>query len=152
MLIEDEKHQSLRDGLLQLCVNLHPLDGPMAVIRTDPAPGFKSLVNDVTLAKYRLSVELGRAKTVNKNPVAEKAIQELETGILRQDPLCRAVTPIILSLATARLNTRIRKRGMSAREMLFQRDQFYNRQIPVEDQSLLMQQHDDRNKNHPYSR
>ena len=32
-------------------------------------------------------IELGQAKNPNKNPVAEGAVQELETELLRQEPL-----------------------------------------------------------------
>ena len=39
-LIPDEKHHTLRDGLARLCIDLRPLDGPRAVIRVDPAPGY----------------------------------------------------------------------------------------------------------------
>ena len=39
-LIDNEQHQTLRDALIRLCIPLRPLDGPMAIIRTDPASGF----------------------------------------------------------------------------------------------------------------
>ena len=48
-LLEDERHNTLRDVLIRLCVQLRPLDGPTAVIRTDPAPGFKALRDDQLL-------------------------------------------------------------------------------------------------------
>ncbi|KAJ8412433.1 hypothetical protein AAFF_G00127690 [Aldrovandia affinis] len=150
-LIEDEHRETLRDALLRLCLGLCPLDGPFAVIRTDPAPGFAALAGDEVLAKHRLVVEVGNAKNINKNPVAEKAVQELQGEILRLEPNCRAVTPLLLSVATARLNSRVRSRGLSAREMLLQRDQFSNRQLPVNDQELIMKQHSQRVTNHPYS-
>ncbi|KAJ8414133.1 hypothetical protein AAFF_G00067310 [Aldrovandia affinis] len=82
-LIEDERRETLRDALLRLCLGLCPLDGPFAVIRTDPAPGFAALAGDEVLAKHRLVVEVGNAKNINKNPVAEKAVQELQDS----DPL-----------------------------------------------------------------
>lgn len=151
MILDDERRDSLREGLIRLCIELHPLDGPFALVRTDPAPGFKALVDDDILAKYRLSIDIGNAKNPNKNPVAEKAIQELEDEILRLDPGCRGVSPLLLSLATARLNTRIRGRGLSSREMWTQRDQFFNRQIPVEDHNLILRQNATRLANHPHS-
>ncbi|KAJ8377293.1 hypothetical protein AAFF_G00261420 [Aldrovandia affinis] len=150
-LIEDERRETLTDALLRLCLGLCPLDGPFAVIRTDPAPGFAALAGDEVLAKHRLVVEVGNAKNINKNPVAEKAVQELQGEILRLEPNCRAVTPLLLSVATARLNSHVRSRGLSAREMLLQRDQFSNRQLPVNDQELIMKQHSQRVTNHPYS-
>jgi hypothetical protein len=134
-LLEDERKDTLRDALVQLCVELRPLDGPRAVVRTDPAPGFAALLKEDLLHHHRISVKVGRAKKTNKNTVAERAIQELEEEILRQDPMCHAVSPLMLSVATARLNSRIRSRGLSSREMLMQRDQFLNVQIPVDDQN-----------------
>ena len=83
-LIDDERRDTLRDSLVKLCIGLRPLDGPPAVIRTDPAPGFAALVKDALLSTYRLTIELGRVKNVNKNPVAEKAVCELEHELLHQ--------------------------------------------------------------------
>ena len=36
--LEDERHQTLRDAIVKLCLELRPMYGPSAVIRTDPAP------------------------------------------------------------------------------------------------------------------
>ena len=60
--LEDERHQTLRDAIVKLCLELRPMDGPPAVIRTDPAPGFKALVDDPFLKKHRITIELGLAK------------------------------------------------------------------------------------------
>lgn len=150
-LIESERHLDLRDAIIQLLAEVHPLDGPFAVIRTDPASGFKALVSDQLLARHRLSIELGRVKNPNKNPVAERAIQELEDEALRSNLSNSALTPLSLSLITARLNTRIRSRGLSSREMWTQRDQFSNNQLPVADHELILSQQELRQKNHIYS-
>ena len=147
-LIDDERRDTLRDSLVKLCIGLRPLDGPPAVIRTDPAPGFAALVKDALLSTYRLTIELGRVKNVNKNPVAEKAVCELEHELLHQQPTGGAVTQLVLSIATANLNTRIRNRGFSARELWTQRDQFTNEQLPLTDYDLIRQQHSLRNANH----
>ena len=122
LFLKDECHPTLREALIQLCIYMRPLDGPQAVIRTDPAAGFKSLVNDKLLQQHRITIELGHAKNPNKNPVAERAIQELESELLRQDPSGGADSSLTLALATATLNSRIRSRGLSAREMWTQRD------------------------------
>lgn len=150
-LIENERMETLRDSIIRLCIELCPLDGPDAVVRVDPAPGLQALVNDPLLKKHRITVEIGRIKNKNKNPVAEKANQELEVELLKQDPLGRYVSPRDLALATAQLNCRIRARGLSAREMLTQRDQFSNSQIPVVDRDLIMQQNTTRHANHQHS-
>ena len=77
-IVDSEKRDCLREALIMLCSDLQPLEGPYAVIRTDAAPGFVSLVGDALLQKYHFSIEIGRVKKINKNPVAERAIQELE--------------------------------------------------------------------------
>ena len=132
-------------------MELRPMDGPKAVIRVDPAPGFVALVDDKALSDLHIQVEIGRVKNVNKNPVAERAIVELECQILKQEPGDGSVSQLNLAKATARLNSRIRGRGLSAREMLLQRSQFTNEQIPMSDLDLIDQQHAQRTINHPHS-
>ena len=80
LLLEDERRLTLRDALIRLCIPLRPLGGPPAVIRTDPAPGFRAIVGDELLSHHRLTVELGRVKNHNKNPVAEKGHSRTSTG------------------------------------------------------------------------
>ena len=153
-LLESEKSEALRDALICLCVHLRPMDGPPAIIRTDPAPGFVSLREDELLHQHRIGIEVGRVKNPNKNPVAERAVQELEEELLRHtgpDPSEQYITPRRLAVATASLNARIRSRGLSAREMWSQRDQFTNDQIPITDHDLIMKQHQERKKNHEHS-
>lgn len=45
--------QTLRENLRLFCMDLHPLDGPKAVIRDDAAPGFLALREDALLDLYR---------------------------------------------------------------------------------------------------
>ena len=151
LILEDERHHTLRDAIIRLCIQLRPLDGPPAIIRTDPAPGFKALVNDQLLQRHRIILEIGNPKNPNKNPVAERAVQELETEILRIEPLGGAVTEVTLAVSTANLNSRIRSRGLSSREMWCQRDQFSNCQLPMSDHDLIARQHNQRLTNHPHS-
>lgn len=80
-LIDDKRKETLRDALTRFCVG------------TDPALGFAALAGDMGLTAHRLVVQVGNAKNVNKNPVVEKAIQEIQGEILRLEPNCRAVTP-----------------------------------------------------------
>ena len=51
-------------------------------LRVDPAPGFRALIDDPMLRKYRIQVEVGWIKNPNHKPVAEKAIQELESELV----------------------------------------------------------------------
>ena len=62
-LLEDERHNTLRDALIRLCVQLRPLDGPTAVVRTNPAPGFKALRDDQLLKHHRITLRSATPKT-----------------------------------------------------------------------------------------
>ena len=87
--LENETHETLRDGLLKLAVELHPLDEPCAVIRVDPAPGFMALGDDSTLKKFCITLDIGRVTNPNKNP----AILEIEEELLKQKPGDGPLTP-----------------------------------------------------------
>ena len=150
-IIPNEQASSLREALLLLCIPIRPMDGPQAVVRVDYATGFVSLKEDDQLASYGIVLDIGRVKNKNKNPVAERAVQEMENELLKQDPTGGSVDQIRLASATSRLNARIRSRGLSSREMLLQRDQFSNQQIPVCDRELIIKQHEAKLKNHPHS-
>ena len=60
-LLEDEQHNTLRDVLIRLCVQMRPLDGPSAIIRNDPASGFNALTEDLLLKHHRITIEIGNA-------------------------------------------------------------------------------------------
>ena len=150
LFLENECHQTLCDALIRLCLEMCPMNGPPAVIRTDPAPGFKALVNTL-LKKHRITIELGQGKNPNKNAIAERAVQELETELLRREPLGGAVSPFTLAVATSTLNECIRSCGLSSREIGTQRDQFSNKQLPLAEEHLIALQHEQRLSNHPHS-
>ncbi len=150
-IIPDEKSITLRDNLARLCVALRPVSGPPATVRVDPAPGFVSLKEDSALQQLGISVEIGRIKNVNKNPVAEKAISELEEELIRQTPGGGPVTQLGLAITISRLNSRLRRDGVSAHELWTQRNQFTQEQLPLEDREIILNQHQTRQRNHPYS-
>lgn len=150
-LIDNEKHETLRDALARLVMELHPLDGPIAIVRVDPAPGFVALKDDSLLQQLRIGIEIGRIKNINKNPVAERAIQELEEELLQKEPGGGAVTQLDLSIAIARLNARIRFSGVSSRELWTQRSQFTHEQIPISDREVILEQYNCRTQNHSSS-
>ena len=97
------------------------------------------------------SIELGRAKNCNKNPVAEKAVQEVISELLCHDPLGGPVSQVTLAAATANLNSRIHSLCLAAREMWTQQDQFSNQQMPFEDHDIIVKQNQQRVANHPHS-
>ena len=117
----------------------------------DPAPGFIALKHDDTLKQLGITLDIGRVKNINKNPVAEKAIAVIEEELLRQVPNNGPVTNLSLSIAIARLNSRLRRHGISAHELWTQRNQFTHDQLPISDRNIIINQHKQRQKNHPYS-
>ena len=100
-----------------------------------------ALRNDETLKSLRLSLELGCVKNPNKNPVVEKAILELEEELLKQELTGGPVSELGFVLAVARLNSRIRYSGLSARELWTQQSQFAHEQLPISDRENFLHQH-----------
>jgi hypothetical protein len=86
---------------------MRPLDGPIAVIRTDPAPGFKAFADDDTLKQHRISIEIGHAKNPNKNPVAERTVQEVVSELLHRYPLGGPVSHVTLAPQPQPTSTRV---------------------------------------------
>ena len=56
-LLLNGRHDTLRDALISLCIEMRPLDGPFAVVRTDPAPCFLALDNDSVLHEHRIALD-----------------------------------------------------------------------------------------------
>ena len=150
-LIESEKREHLRDGLLILSVGLRSLCDHGVTIRVDPAPGFSALHNDKDLLSHGIKLELGHAKNPNKNPVAERAVEELGLELLNISPEGGPISRVTLALATANLNSRIRRDGLSACELWTQRDQLTGEQLPIVDRQVILNQHRSRLQNHPSS-
>jgi len=139
-LISSETTKDIKTGTIGLLGDSTPLAGPPAVLRTDAGSGFVSLANDCDLREINLVIDIGERKNVNKNPVGERAVQELHSELSKKDPHRNPITSTTLALATRSLNSKIRSRGLSAREMWLQRDQFDFSQIPVTDAKLIEDQ------------
>ena len=144
---DSEKAKDLVNAILVLCAEVRNLSG-ITTIRIDPAPGFVASINDPNLKRLNIILEKGREKNVNKNPIAEKAVGELGTEILRMSPDGGPLPRVTLALATASLNSRIRRDGLSAREIWTQRDQFTGAQLPFEDRDIVKRQFEARLGNH----
>ena len=138
ILIPNERSVSLRTALLSTVSAQRASPQTPVLVRVDNAPGFQSLRHDDPLRKYHISLDYGRAKNVNRTPVAEKAIHELGSEILRFDPNLVVLTDETLALITSQLNSRIRSCGLSAWEIVHQRDLCSGLQLPFMLSSLLM--------------
>ena len=130
-----------------LIISTSLLRGAFCVIRVDNASGFQALHNDQLLHSCGITLDFGHIKNKDSNSVI-KGIQELEHEILRIDQSGTAVFPLTLQLAIDSLNKRIRNRGVSAKEVLLQRDQYTKGDIPIDDIVLSRKQNVIRNQNH----
>lgn len=145
-IIANEQKESMRSAIIETTSDFKAPGG--ATIRADGATPLQSLVGDQTLQKLGLAIQIGRLKNPNKNPVAEKAVQELGMELKRQHPEGGPVSTSQLATAIAFLNSRVRNRGLSAKEILFQRDHTTGEQLNFEDSHLAQQQNNMRRMNH----
>ena len=113
--VNDETAQELKNGLLLCCL---PLKFDQSMVRVDCASGLQKLAKSSSLAEHNLILDIGRSKNVNKNPIAERANQELEIELLKIDPSGNAVSAVDLLRAVCTLNSGIRSNGLSSKEMV----------------------------------
>ena len=151
VVIEDEKADTLREGLIQLASRFRSPMSPTAVIRTDPSTSLQSLVNDKLLLSHKLVLELGEAKNINKNPIAEKCIEELHAELVRVQPLGGKISDATLASAVSTLNSRIRFHHLSATEIWTQRDMMTGGQLKMSDKQLISDKVEQRIGNHQAS-
>lgn len=146
-LVHDETHATLRASLITSISTIRSSPQTCVVVRADNAPGFIALKDDPVLTKVNISIDLGRIHNKDKNPVIDKGISELISEILRLKPEGGQVDEIDLSLAVSQLNSRIRGRGLTAWEILVQRDSVTGQRLDIDDEVLLQGQIDTRNCN-----
>ena len=150
-IMSDEQHGSLRSNLIVMISALRPNPQSKAAVRVDNAPGFLPLKRDSSLTNHNIYLDFGRTHNKNKNPTIEKGIQELGSEILRTLPEGGPLSSEQLAIIVNQLNSRIRNRGLSAWEILVQRNQFTGEQIDVNDLKLSEQQAQFRAANQEYS-
>ena len=147
-IVKDESSESLKQGLFDCVSAMRPNPQTEITVRVDNAPGFKGLRDDNDLASFKITLDFGRVKNKNKNPVIDKGIRELISEILRFAPDGGKVPPLLLAASCNMLNSRIRNRGLSAWEILFKRDQFSNCPLNIPDNLLSDIQHNSRKDSH----
>ena len=98
-LIPDEKSTTLKAALIECTADLISPSG--CCVRVDGASSFQSLVEDPYLTSRHIKLVVGRIKNRNKNPVGEKAVQELEYELNRCQPDGSPITASQLAVTTA---------------------------------------------------
>ena len=150
--IQDETAKSFKQVLLLHIAQLIPETG--AKIQVDCATACQALkaetdLKDSILNKLGVQIDLGRTFNKNKNPVIENAIKEFHKEHLRINPNGGPISETELILIVKNMNSRIRYRGLSAKEILLQRDQISHENRPVSDNDLSEEQYKKRSLNHP---
>ena len=132
--IKSENSDDLLEGIISTTT---PLRSSITIsIRVDQAPGFKSLLRqESNLKDLNICLELGDAKNKNAVALVDKKIKELEDEI-RKLTTNGNVNLKVLSKATTVVNEKIRHQGLSAREIMFSRDQFSQSNLPLDDDIL----------------
>ena len=151
-IIDDETAESLRQVLLQQVAQLIPDTG--ARIQVDCATGCQKLRAESEsegsiFQKLGIVIDLGRTLNINKNPVIENAIKEFHKEHLKINPAGGPVTKLELVLIMKNMNSRIRNRGLSSKEIMIQRDQVTHESKSVCDSDLADEQYEKRKQNHP---
>ena len=151
-LIPDETADSLRDSIIVAVLELMPDAG--TIVQVDCAPGLQTLaaeskLDGSILKKLGILIDLGRTHNVNKNPVAENAIKEFHKERLKLNAAGGRINEIERTIITKNMNSRIRERGLTSKEMAFNRDQVSNEVKPSDDDTLTKQQTEKREDRHP---
>jgi hypothetical protein len=76
-LIPDQRKETLGDSICILASRMR-LSKDQLTVRVDAHSSLKSLSTDTSLNAWGIKIDVGHAKNVNKNSVAEKAIRELD--------------------------------------------------------------------------
>ena len=116
--------------------------------RVNLAPSVCSLASDLILLSHGITLEIGRIKNPNTNPVVQCAIEELSLQLINQSPEWRPVSNNTLALAKANTNSRIPQTRLIAREVWTQRYQLTGQHLPVVDRQLIRSQNFSRQQNH----
>ena len=96
-----------------------------------------------------IRIELGRVFNKNKNQVAENAIKEFHKERLRLNPNGGPISEVELAIIMKNMNSRIRSRGFSAKEIAFRRDQVSNKEQNISDFTRGEHQYQKRKLQHP---
>ena len=145
-LIKNQLKDSLREGLILLISRVRL--GQTTSIRVDSHSSFVSLKNDKILQDNGILLDIGHAKNINKNAVAEKAIRELREQIVCLSPQGGPISEVTLAKATDHLNNIIRYIGRSAKELYLARDQDTGVNLQLDDSIISDKQFNHRQASH----
>ena len=146
--LQSESSDSLRDGLIKTISKFRPPSGVKVGVRVDGAPGCQRLSKDPSMVSLNIELEIGEAKNINRNPIADKSCSEFQAELCRLKPQGGKITETELSMILSHMNSRIRQSGYSASEIWTQRDMVTGDKLPIDDSVLIAEKHQNRLKQH----
>ena len=137
--IENETTENLESALIKLLTPIRTKD--LVIVRTDKATGFQKLAANKSLEDINVKIELAEDFNKNGTAVIDKGIQELEREITILHPKETPIDDKTLSKAILNLNDRLRRHGnLSARNILFARDEKVNINLHLDDKKIASEQ------------
>ena len=147
--IPTENSKDLIEGIIK---TIFPVKSAWSSVRIDQAPGFRKLMKDkVSISELGMELNAGEAKNKNAVAIVDKKINELEKEIKKLSPSNNVITVKILALATNIVNEKVKNQGMSAKEILFSRDQITSENLHLQDDELANLIMAKRKENNPSS-
>ena len=127
--IPNQTAQTLKEALISLILDMVPHTG--TEVQVDCATSWATLANDSNtensqLKRLKIAIILGRHFNKNKNPVIDNACKEFHKESLRLKPDGGMLSEIERATITRNMNQRIRKSGLSSKEICFKRDVINN--------------------------
>ena len=92
--------------------------------------------NQANLLNIGIKLEFGEVKNKNSLAIVDRKMAEIRQEIRKLAPSSNVLNIRILAQATAIVNEKVRHSGLSAKEILFSRDQLTNKNIPIEDDEI----------------
>ena len=154
-ILEKENAEEMMTAIIELIADKIPEAGTS--IRTDNATPFQKLKSlssniDSWLKKFNIEIDLGQTFNHNRNPVAENLVKECHKEINKAGFTNDRLNVFQLTQIMRTINSRIRNRNLSAKEMCFMRDMATNRSINLQDDHLKTSQLEKREKSHSKSK
>ena len=145
VILGRETAEEVKGGLIQMLSRFRPVLTFRAVVRLDGQTCFQSLSKKCL---EHLNIEIGDAKNVNRNPIAERSVSEFHEELCKIRPEGGKISTTELAMILASINSRIRSSGFSALEVWTQRDMYSGDQISINIPKLSESKYTDRVKQH----
>ena len=147
VILPNESTDEIRNGLVQILSRFRPLLTFKAVVRLDGQSSFQSLQRNC-IDHMNVVVEIGDAKNINRNPIAERSIEEFHEELCKLKPEGGKISNTDLSMILSSINSRVRQSGFSAIEMWTQRDMLSGDKLTLDFKSLSEGKYRQRTKQH----